>query len=63
MLLREFGIRVRIRLQRSPSVAVVHKSEMSLLKGRRQALMMAWRRCSVAVRSVTVVIGCRGWFS
>ena len=33
MLLREFGIRVRIKVRRSPSVAVVHQSEMSLLEG------------------------------
>ena len=41
MLLREFGIRVRINLRRSPSAVVVHQSEMSLLKGGGQALMMA----------------------
>ena len=32
MWLREFGIKVRMKLWRSPGVAVVHQSGISLLK-------------------------------
>ena len=35
---------MRVKLRRSPSVAVVHQPEMSLLKGGGQALIMACRR-------------------
>ena len=54
---------MRVKLRRSPGVLVVHQSDMSLLKGGGQALMMACRRCSVAVHSVTAVMGSRGCFS
>ena len=51
-----------MKLRRSPSVALVHQSEMRLLKGEGQALMMALRRCAVAVLSATTVIESRGCF-
>ena len=54
---------MRVKLRQSPSVAVVHQPEMSLLKGRGQALIMACRRCSVAAHSVTAVMGSKGCFS
>ena len=54
---------MRIKLRRSPSVAVVHQSDMSLLKGGGQALMTACCKCSVAVHSVTAVRESRGCFS
>ena len=53
MLLREFGIKVRMKLRRSPSVALVHQSEISLLKGGGGAGIddgLAWVTCNNALR-------------
>ena len=54
---------MRVKLRRSPSVAVVHQSDMSPLKEGGQALMIACRRCSVAMHSVTAMMGSKGCFS